>query len=156
MANPLEADSAEVAAEPVMKSATTETKKRAPKARKVKTERRQSARPNDAATTASKAEEIIAPTMRTGRKIYSEKERAHKLGQIEKSIGRGGTLKAAVKEVGITEQTYYHWKKAAAGPVEGDGLKDLVALEEENKRLKGLLAAQLRKENAELKKRLGL
>ncbi|AZO12821.1 transcriptional regulator [Mesorhizobium sp. M3A.F.Ca.ET.080.04.2.1] len=155
MANPLE-DPAEVAAEPVMKVATTETKKRGLKARKVKSGRPQSARPNDAAATASKAEEIATPTTRTGRKIYSENERAHKLGQIEKSIGRGGTLKAAVKEVGITEQTYYHWKKAAAGPAEGDGLKDLVALEEENKRLKGLLAAQLRKENAELKKRLGL
>lgn len=35
-------------------------------------------------------------------------------------------------------------------------LRDLVALEEENKRLKNLLADRLRKENAELKKKLGL
>jgi hypothetical protein len=35
-------------------------------------------------------------------------------------------------------------------------LKDLVALEEENKRLKTTLAEHLRKENAELKSRLSL
>ncbi|WP_348524771.1 hypothetical protein [Mesorhizobium huakuii] len=35
-------------------------------------------------------------------------------------------------------------------------LRDLVALEEENKRLKNLFADRLRKENAELKKKLGL
>lgn len=61
-----------------------------------------------------------------------------------------------VKQAGISEQTYYLWKKAAAPAADSDGLKDLVALEEENKRLKSLLADRLRKENAELKKRLGL
>jgi putative transposase len=35
-------------------------------------------------------------------------------------------------------------------------LKDLLALEEENKRLKKMLAERLRKENAELKNKLGL
>ena len=35
-------------------------------------------------------------------------------------------------------------------------MKDLVALEEENRRLKKMLADHLRKENAELKSRLGL
>ncbi|MCP8894697.1 hypothetical protein KYK29_07120 [Shinella daejeonensis] len=38
----------------------------------------------------------------------------------------------------------------------GDGLKDLLALEAENERLKKMLADWLRKENAELKKKLGL
>ncbi|TIT41764.1 MAG: transcriptional regulator, partial [Mesorhizobium sp.] len=69
-----------------------------------------------------------------GRKIYSEKERAHKLAQIENSISGGATHKSAVKQAGISEQTYYHWKKAAAPASDGDDLKDLVALEEENKR----------------------
>jgi putative transposase len=35
-------------------------------------------------------------------------------------------------------------------------IKDLLALEEENKRLKKMLAERLRKENAELKNKLGL
>jgi putative transposase len=37
-----------------------------------------------------------------------------------------------------------------------DDLKDLVKLEEENARLKKLLADRLRKENVELRKKLGL
>ena len=45
----------------------------------------------------------------------------------------------------------------AATPASDSGdLKDLIALEEENQRLKKLLAERLRKENAELKKKLGL
>ncbi|WP_245442633.1 transposase, partial [Mesorhizobium hawassense] len=95
--------------------------------------------------------------VRPGRKIYSEQERAQKLAQIEKSVNGGATLKSAVKQAGTSEQTYYQWKKKARLPATaGDDLKDLVALEEENKRLKNMLAERLRKENAELKKRLGL
>lgn len=154
MANPLEADSTEVGTEPASKAATTDTKKRAPKARRVKAETRQPTRKTDGAT--SKTEAVAATGKGKGRKVYSQKERDQKLAQIEKLIGRGGTLKAAVQEAGITEQSYYHWKKAAAGQTEGDDLKDLLTLEEENKRLKRLLAERLRKENAELKKRLGL
>lgn len=91
-----------------------------------------------------------------GRKVYSESERAQKLSQIQKSTGDGATLKSAIKQAGISEQTYYLWKKAAAPAPQSDDLKDLLALEEENKRLKSLLAQRLRKENAELKKKLGL
>ncbi|MFU0507363.1 transposase [Pseudaminobacter sp. NGMCC 1.201702] len=57
---------------------------------------------------------------------------------------------------GISEQTYYQWKKSAAPASTNGDLKDLLALEEENVRLKKLLAERLREENAELKKRLGL
>lgn len=57
---------------------------------------------------------------------------------------------------GEGDMTYYYWKRAAAPSSDSGDLRDLVALEEENKRLKNLLADRLRKENAELKKRLGL
>lgn len=78
------------------------------------------------------------------------------LGQIEKSIRRGESVKSATRQAGISEQTYYQWKKTAVPASESGDLKDLIALEEENKRLKSLLAERLRKENAELKKKLGL
>ena len=78
------------------------------------------------------------------------------LGEIEKLTGRGETLKNAIKKVGISEQTYYYWKKAAGQSPQSGELKDLVKLEEENARLKKLLADRLRKENVELKKKLGL
>ncbi|NGO56275.1 transposase [Mesorhizobium camelthorni] len=155
MADPLEAKSVETATEPAAKVETPETKKKAPRSRKAKAEPRPPARRNGAHT-ASQAEEAPAAAARTGRKIYSEKERAQKRAQIEKSISGGATLKSAVKQAGISEQTYYQWKKAAAPASDGDDLKDLVALEEENKRLKSLLAERLRKDNAELKRKLGL
>ncbi|MER9174535.1 transposase [Mesorhizobium sp. M0955] len=96
-------------------------------------------------------------SVRLGRKMYSEEERVQKLRQIEKLLSVGATLKSAVKLAGTSEQTYYQWKKKAAVAAPAiDDLKDLLALEEENKRLKNLLAERLRAENAELKRRLGL
>lgn len=155
MANPLDTESVETATEPAAKVETAESKRKAPRSRKAKAAPRPPARKN-VANTASQAEEAPAAAVRTRRKIYSERERAQKLAQIEKSINGAATLKSAVKQAGISEQTYYHWKKAAAPSSDGDDLKDLVALEEENKRLKRLLAERLRKENAELKRKLGL
>ncbi|MGI8398285.1 transposase (plasmid) [Agrobacterium deltaense] len=97
---------------------------------------------------------------------YSESERAEKLAEIEASASGGETLKTAVKQAGISEQTYYQWKRAATPAQEPtakaeasagiDTLADLVELEEENRRLRLQLAEKLRAENAELRKRLGL
>ncbi|RWQ65584.1 transposase [Mesorhizobium sp.] len=154
MADPLDAELIQTN-EPAAKVETPETKKKAPRSRKAKAEPRPPARKHGA-NPAPQAEEAPAAAAPTGRKVHSEKERAQKLAQIAKSISGGATLKSAVKQVGISEQTYYHWKKAAAPAPDGDDLKDLVALEEENKRLKSLLAERLRKENADLKRKLGL
>ncbi|ESZ01230.1 transcriptional regulator [Mesorhizobium sp. L48C026A00] len=154
MANPLETESAVVHSEPADKPETPKPKTRARRSRKPEAEASAPARKNGAKPISATTE--APPSARTGRKSYSAKDRAQKLAQIETSIGGGATLKSAVKQAGISEQTYYLWKKAAAPAADRDGLKDLVALEEENKRLKSLLADRLRKENAELKKRLGL
>lgn len=97
-----------------------------------------------------------AAPARGKRRNYPAQERAQKLAQIEKAIGRGVSIRSAVGQAGISEQTYYLWKKAAAAARPGSELRDLAALEEENVRLKKLLAERLRAENAELKKKLGL
>ncbi|GLR45771.1 hypothetical protein GCM10007880_62890 [Mesorhizobium amorphae] len=131
-----------------------QTKKKVPRAKKAKAENAKPARKNGTKPAPQEAEAPVAA--KTARKTYSEKERAQKLDQIEKSIAGGATSKIAVGEAGISEQTYYQWKRAAAPSSDGGDLRDLVALEEENKRLKNLLADRLRKENAELKKKLGL
>jgi hypothetical protein len=153
MANPLDAESEITATQPAAKVEGPQ-KKKAKRSPRAKAEARPPAR--KAPNAASQAEEAPAATVRTGRRIYSEKERAQMLALIQKSISGGATLKSAVKEAGISEQTYYQWKKAALPASVGDDLKDLVALEEENKRLKSLLAERLRKENAELKRKLGV
>lgn len=103
------------------------------------------------------------PTVVKARR-YSEAERTEKLGEIEAQISGGATLKAAAKGAGISEQTYYKWKREvpAKNPVitkpssEVDTLSDLIELDAENKRLRGLLAEKLHAENAELRKRLGM
>ncbi|MBB5574704.1 transposase [Rhizobium paranaense] len=86
------------------------------------------------------------------------------LGQIDAQLANGTTLKDAVKSLGISDQTYYQWKKAAksADKVEAtpagevDDLAEFTELEAENARLRKLLAEKLRAENAELRRRLGL
>lgn len=151
MADPQETESTQISTEA---PAPAEVKKRTPRAKKAKAEPKRSAAKNVAKASVS---EVVAPApAKARRKIYSVKERAQMLSQIEKSIGGGESIKSATKKAGVSEQTYYQWKKASASVPEGGELKDLVALEEENARLKKLLAERLRKENAELKKRLGL
>lgn len=95
----------------------------------------------------------------------SDQEKLERIGQIEAQIAGGATLKDAVKIAGISDETYYQWKKAASQPVTqasvasasvDDELAEFIQLEEENRRLRKLLAEKLRAENADLRKRLGM
>lgn len=155
MPDPQEAETTGAVVETPASVEGPEPKKKAPRPRKAKATPKQGIA-KEAAKPASNTADVQPAPARAKRKTYSDKERAQKLGQIEKSIGRGGSIKAAVSETGISEQTYYQWKKAAQTSAPADDLKDLVALEEENKRLKKQLAEHLRQENAELRKKLGL
>uniref|UniRef100_UPI003101B370 transposase n=1 Tax=Neorhizobium sp. EC2-8 TaxID=3129230 RepID=UPI003101B370 len=73
-------------------------------------------------------------------------------------------MKDAVKSVGISDETYYQWKKAAAQPKAAapasisvdDEFAEFIQLDDENLRLRKLLSAKLRAENADLRRRLGL
>jgi hypothetical protein len=155
MPDPQETETAEAVAEGPAAVEAIEPKKKAPRPKKVKA----APKPRiakEAAKPASKTTDAQPAPARAKRKIYSEKERSQLLARIEKSIGRGGPIKTAVAEAGISEQTYYQWKKAADTAAAPADLNDLLALEEENKRLKKQLAERLRQENAELKKKLGL
>jgi putative transposase len=38
------------------------------------------------------------------------------LREVEVEVGRGKTVLEAVKKIGVTEQTYYRWKKKFGGP----------------------------------------
>ena len=62
-----------------------------------------------------------------------------KLREVEVELGRGKTVAEAVKKIGVTEQTYYRWKKKYGG-LRMDQAKRLKELEKENSRLKRLLA----------------
>ena len=62
-----------------------------------------------------------------------------KLREVEVEVGRGKTVLEAVKKIGVTEQTYYRWKKKFGG-LRIDQAKRLKDLEKENSRLKRFLA----------------
>ncbi|MEI5676881.1 MULTISPECIES: transposase [unclassified Mesorhizobium] len=136
------------------------TAEKSPKATKPKTRapnaaRAKAAKPAKASATAAAA--VATPVISAStRKRYSEKERGQKLGEIQNLIKAGESVRGATKKAGISEQTYYQWKKPTAKASQSDELKDLVKLESENARLKKLLAERLRKENADLKKKLGI
>ncbi|WP_374901029.1 transposase [Brucella endophytica] len=155
MAHPQETEAEQIASEAPAKAEAPETKGMAPRSSKAKAE----SRPSASKKATRMAESSIA-AVRSRRKLHSPQERTQILSDIEQSVGGGQSIKSAATEAGISEQTYYQWKKTAApvaAPVpENNDLKDLLALEEENKRLKNLLAERLRKENAELRKKLGL
>jgi putative transposase len=94
-------------------------------------------------------------------KKHSDEEKLAKIKVIEEQIAGGkSTLKDAVKNVGISDETYYKWKRAmaaAASPqATAEAFGDLLKLEEENHRLRQTLADKLRHENAELRRKLGL
>ena len=100
----------------------------------------------------------------------TDQEKQERVSQIEKDVAGGATLKEAVKKVGISDQTFYQWKKASAKPAGAptasktsdkpvsadDEIAEFIALEEENRRLRKLVAEKLRAENADLRKRLGM
>lgn len=62
-----------------------------------------------------------------------------KLRQIEVFTAQGKILAAACKDAGISEQSYYRWKKEYGG-LKIDQAKKLKELERENARLKKIVA----------------
>jgi len=70
-----------------------------------------------------------------GKPNYTEEQIAAALRRVE-----GGTPVAEVcRKLGVSEQTYYRWKKKFAGMGVAE-LRRLKQLEDENRRLKGLVA----------------
>jgi putative transposase len=73
------------------------------------------------------------------RKRHSSEEIIHKLREADVEIGRGRTVGEVCKQLAVTEQTYYRWRKEFGG-LRIDQAKRLKDLERENGRLKRLLA----------------
>ena len=58
-----------------------------------------------------------------------------KLRQVEVLQGQGMSIADAVRQIGVTQQTYYRWRKLYGGMGRGQ-LKRLKELEKENQRLR--------------------
>ena len=66
---------------------------------------------------------------------FTEEQISFALKQAE----TGTPVKEVIRKMGITEQTFYRWKKKYTGMLPGD-LRKLKQLEEENRQLKKLVA----------------
>ena len=73
------------------------------------------------------------------RKRYTPEEVIQHLRTVELDTGKGLALLDACRKLGITEQTYYRWKKEYGG-LRVDQAKRLKSLEQENTRLKRIVA----------------
>jgi transposase-like protein len=74
-----------------------------------------------------------------GRKTNSPEKIVRKLREAEVLIGQGNTISQASRQLGITEQTYYRWRKQYGG-MQVSQAKRLKELENENAKLKKLVA----------------
>jgi len=78
--------------------------------------------------------------MPRGKKVSAE-QIIGKLREAEVEIAKGQSIGQVAKRLGITEQTYYRWRKEYGG-LRTDQAKRLKDLEKENARLKRLVANQ--------------
>jgi transposase-like protein len=73
-----------------------------------------------------------------GRKHTAE-QIISKLREAEVALGKGQPIARVVRKLGITEQTYYRWRKEHGG-LRTDQARRLKELEKENVRLKKVVA----------------
>ena len=70
---------------------------------------------------------------------YTTEEIIHKLREADVLVGQGQTIAQVTKQIGVTEQTYFRWRKSHGG-LRIDQAKRLRELEAENGRLKRAVA----------------
>ena len=73
------------------------------------------------------------------RKRHGAEQIITKLREAELMLSKGKSVPQACKKIGVTEQTYYRWRKEYGG-LKLDQAKRLKELEKENARLKKLVA----------------
>jgi transposase-like protein len=70
---------------------------------------------------------------------YTSEEIIHKLREADVLLGQGKSILEACKQLGVTDQTYFRWRKSYGG-LKVDQAKRLKDLEAENARLKRAVA----------------
>jgi len=75
------------------------------------------------------------------RKRHTPEQIIRKLREAEVELAKGQATAEVSRKLGITEQTYYRWRKEYGG-LRLDQAKRLKELEKENARLKKLVADQ--------------
>jgi putative transposase len=83
------------------------------------------------------------------RKTYLPEQIINKLREAEILLNQGATIAEVSRKIGVTEQTYYRWRREYGG-LRIEQARKLKELEKENARLKKLVA-DLSLDNAILK-----
>ena len=73
------------------------------------------------------------------RKAFKPEQIINKLREAEVLLSQGSTVGEASRTIGVTEQTYYRWRREYGG-MRIEQAKRLKDLEKENSRLKRLVA----------------
>jgi len=73
------------------------------------------------------------------RKVFQPEQIINKLREAEVLLSQGSTVGEASRKLGVTEQTYYRWRRECGG-MRVEQAKRLRELEKENTRLKKLVA----------------
>jgi len=73
------------------------------------------------------------------RKRFTTEQIIGKLREAEVELAKGKKVPQVCKQLGVTEQTYYRWRKEYGG-LKTDQAKRFRELEKENSRLKKLVA----------------
>jgi putative transposase len=86
------------------------------------------------------------------RKYHTAEQIVNKLRQADAVIASGGTLEAVCKQLGISDATYYNWRRQY-GQMKLDQVKQFRSLRKETAQLKKLVA-DLSLDNSVLKEAL--
>jgi transposase-like protein len=84
--------------------------------------------------------------------LHTPEQIIKKLREADATIAQGGTVEQACRQLGISDATYYNWRKQY-GQMKLDQLKQLKVLQRQNSQLKKLVA-DLPLDNAILKEAL--
>ena len=76
------------------------------------------------------------------RKKHSVEQIIRKLREAEVELAKGITVPEMCRQIEVSEQTYYRWRQEYGG-LKLDQAKQLKSLQQENARLKKLVAEQL-------------
>jgi transposase-like protein len=86
------------------------------------------------------------------RKFHTPEQIVRKLRDADAAVASGSTIEQVCKQLGISDATYYNWRKQY-GQMKLDQVKQLKTLQKENTQLKKLVADQAL-DNAILKEAL--
>jgi transposase-like protein len=73
------------------------------------------------------------------RKYHTAEQIVNKLREADACLASGGTLEQVCKQLGISDATYYNWRRQY-GQMKLDQVKQLRSLQKENTQLKKLVA----------------